>query len=58
MNRPILIIVIPALLVAAGYTFILRYMGLAPGYKRLIVAMALFLGLMYWLSRKRKVKES
>jgi type III secretory pathway component EscV len=56
MNSSILIVLIPALLVAAGYIFLLRYMGFAPGYPRLIVAMALFFGAIYWLSRKRTSK--
>lgn len=51
---------IPALLVAAGYIVVLRYMGIAPGYPRLIVAMTLFFGAIYWLSRRasRKTKSS
>ncbi len=59
MNRSILIVMIPALLVAAGYIFVLRYMGIAPGYPRLIVAMTLFFGAIYWLSRRnaRKAKS-
>jgi hypothetical protein len=56
MNRSILIILIPALLVAAGYVFVLRYMGFAPGYPRLIVAMTLFFGAIYWLSRRNTRK--
>jgi uncharacterized membrane protein required for colicin V production len=52
MNRAILIILIPALLVAAGYIFVLRTLGLAPGYLRLIVPVALLFGAIYWLSRK------
>jgi len=43
---------IPALLVAAGYIVVLRYMGIAPGYPRLVVAMVLFFGMIYWLSRR------
>ncbi len=43
---------IPALLVAAGYVIVLREMGFAPGYPRLIVVLALFFGVLYWLSRK------
>jgi hypothetical protein len=51
---------VPALLVAAGYIVILRMMGIAPGYPRLIIAMVLFFGGIYWLSRKsaKKVKTS
>lgn len=52
MNRAILIILIPALLVAAGYIFVLRTLGLAPGYLRLIVPVTLLFGAIYWLSRK------
>jgi membrane protein DedA with SNARE-associated domain len=57
MNRSFFIIMIPALLVAAGYIVVLRYMGIAPAYPRLIVAMILFFGMIYWLSRRggRKV---
>ncbi|HKM65859.1 MAG TPA: hypothetical protein VJX70_01730 [Candidatus Acidoferrum sp.] len=52
MNRALFIILIPALLVAAGYIFVLRLMGIAPGYPRLIVAMVLFFGGIYWLSKR------
>jgi hypothetical protein len=49
---------IPALLVAAGYIFVLRYMGYPPGYPRLIVAMVLFFGAIYWLSRRASRKTN
>jgi hypothetical protein len=52
MNSSLFIILIPALLVTAGYTFVLRLMGMAPSYPRLIVAMVLFFGGIYWLSRR------
>jgi hypothetical protein len=52
MNRSILIILIPALLVAAGYVIVLRMMGFPPGYPRLIIAMVLFFGAIYWLSKR------
>ena len=52
MNRSFFIIMIPALLVAAGYLVVLRFIGIAPGYARLIVAMVLFFGMIYWLSRR------
>jgi hypothetical protein len=60
MNRSILIIMIPVLFVAVGYIFVLRYMGIEPGYPRLIVAVAAFFGAIYWLSRKPapKVKNT
>ena len=57
MNRALFIILIPAVLVAAGYVFVLREMGFSPGYPRLIVAAALFVGALYLLSRKAKRKE-
>ena len=52
MNWSILIILIPALLVAAGYIVVLRLMGIAPGYPRLAVAIVLFFGGIYWLSKR------
>jgi hypothetical protein len=52
MNRSILIILIPALLVAIGYVVVLRMMGIAPGYPRLVIAMVLFFGGIYWLSKR------
>jgi threonine/homoserine/homoserine lactone efflux protein len=60
MNRSILIILIPALIVAAGYVIVLRIMGLAPGYPRLIGAVVLFFGGIYWLSKRsgKKIKSS
>jgi hypothetical protein len=60
MNRSFLIILIPALIVAAGYIVVLRMMGVAPGYPRLAVAMILFFGGIYWLSRRsgKKAKTS
>ena len=52
MNRPLLIILIPALLVAVGYVIVLRMMGVPPGYPRLVGAMVLLFGGIYWLSRR------
>jgi hypothetical protein len=49
---------IPALLVAAGYIVVLRTMGIAPGYPRLIAAMALFFGMIYWLARRSGSKAN
>jgi membrane protein DedA with SNARE-associated domain len=56
VNQSFFIIIVPALLVAAGYIVVLRYMGFAPGYARLIIAMTLFFGAIYWLSRRSKRK--
>ena len=58
MNRALLIILIPALLVAAGYVMVLREMGLSPGYPRLIIAAVLVFSALYWLSRKAKRKTN
>ena len=58
MNRSILIIMVPALLVAIGYIVVLRMMGFAPGYPRLIIAMALFFGGIFWLSKRSGKKAS
>jgi hypothetical protein len=58
VNRSFFIIMIPALLVTAGYIIVLRYMGFAPGYLRLIVATALFFGAVYWLSRRTARKAN
>jgi ABC-type spermidine/putrescine transport system permease subunit II len=52
MNRSLLIIMVPALLVAIGYVVVLRMMGFSPGYPRLIIAVALFFGIIYWLSKR------
>jgi hypothetical protein len=59
MNRSLYIILIPAVLVAAGYVVVLKLMGIAPGYPRLIIAMILFFGGIYWLSRRsgKRVKS-
>ena len=53
MNRAFFIIIIPALLVAAGYIVVFRYMGISPGYPRLIVTLVLLFGGLYWLSRRK-----
>jgi hypothetical protein len=52
MNRAILIILLPALLVAVGYIIVLRSMGLAPSYVRLVGPVALLFGALYWFSRR------
>jgi type III secretory pathway component EscV len=57
MNRSFFIILIPALLVAAGYVIVLRYMGFAPGYPRLFIALTLFFGAIYWLARRNARKR-
>ena len=52
MNRALLIILIPAILVVTGYIVVLRSMGVAPGYSRLLIAAVIILGAIYWISRK------
>ncbi len=52
MNRAFLIILVPAILVIAGYIVVLRSMGVALGYSRLLIAAVILAGAIYWLSRK------
>jgi hypothetical protein len=52
MNRAIYIIMVPVVFVAVGYILIFHAVGLAPGYGRLLVAMALFAGVAWWMVRK------
>jgi ABC-type spermidine/putrescine transport system permease subunit II len=52
MNRAIYIIMVPVVLVALGYILIFRSLGLAPGYGRLLLAMALFVCVAWWMVRK------
>ena len=47
---------IPPLLVAAGYIFVLRSMGISPGYPRLTVAVVLLFGAIYLISRRKQNK--
>ena len=49
MNRALLIILIPAILVALGYILVFRLMGLSPGYPRFIVGGLVFVTAAYWL---------
>jgi ABC-type spermidine/putrescine transport system permease subunit II len=53
MNRAICIVMIPVLLVALGYILVFRSVGLAPGYLRLIIAVTVFFGAIWWLARKK-----
>jgi ABC-type spermidine/putrescine transport system permease subunit II len=54
MNRALLVILIPAVLVAVGYILVFRFLGVAPGYLRLILAIAVFLAAAYWLWPERR----
>ena len=58
MNRSFFVVMIPALLIALGYIIVLRHMGFPPGYPRLIVAVTVFFGVIWWLGRRtaRKTK--
>lgn len=58
MNRALLIILIPALLVLAGYILVFRMMGLSPGYSRLIVTAVAFAGVSTWLWRRGRKRET
>jgi hypothetical protein len=52
MNRALYIIVVPVLLVTLGYILVFNYIGLAPGYPRLIAAMILLYSAIWCLGRK------
>ena len=54
MNRAIYIILVPALLVAVGYVFVFRAMGVAPAYGRLSFALVLFVAGLWWVGKRRK----
>jgi hypothetical protein len=57
MNRSFTIIMIPVLLVALMYVLVLRHMGVPLGYPRLIAAMVLFFGMIWWLGRRTTRKS-
>jgi hypothetical protein len=58
MNRGFLIILVPALLLALGYMAVFRYIGVTPGYGRLVVATIIFFGGIWWLGRRSKKNSS
>ena len=60
MNKSLVIVLIPAILVAAGYLVVMKMMHQSPPYARLAGAMAGFFGLIYLLSRKsgKKAKST
>ena len=58
MNRGFLIMLIPAVLVAIGYLVAFHYIGVTPGYVRLVGAMIVFFGGIWWLSKRVKKKTS
>jgi hypothetical protein len=57
MNRSFTIIMIPVLLVALMYVLVLRHLGYPPGYPRLVVAMVIFFGMIWWLGRRTTRKS-
>jgi len=52
MNSAFYIILVPVVLVMLGYIVVFRSMGLSPGYPRLVIAVLLFAGALYWLGRR------
>ena len=52
MNRSIYIVMVPVLIVTLGYILVFRHIGVAPGYLRLVVAMLVFFGGIWWLGRR------
>ena len=52
MNRALLIALVPALLVAAGYVCVLQEMKLSPAYSGLAILSAVLAGGIFWLSRR------
>ncbi|HWZ98170.1 MAG TPA: hypothetical protein VN025_10455 [Candidatus Dormibacteraeota bacterium] len=56
MNRAFLIVLGPTAIVAIGYVFVLRAMGMEPGYLRLIAVLAA-LGLGFWWIGRKKVQS-
>jgi uncharacterized membrane protein len=47
---------IPVFLVLTGYLLVFRYIGLSPGYPRLIIAGTLFAGAIWLMGRKSRRK--
>jgi hypothetical protein len=57
MNRSYYVVMIPVLLVTLGYVLVLRHMGIPPGYPRLIIAMTLFFGFIWYFGRRTTRKH-
>jgi ABC-type spermidine/putrescine transport system permease subunit II len=53
MNRALVIILVPAILVALGYVLVFRFLGISTGYLRFILGGAVFLAAAYWLWPKK-----
>jgi hypothetical protein len=56
MNRALYIVLIPTLLVAVGYAYVLHEVGVRGVFPRLIVALVLFLAGLWWLARRNAPK--
>jgi Flp pilus assembly protein TadB len=57
MNRSFTIIMIPVLLVTLIYVLVLRHLGYPPGYPRLVAAIVIFFGMIWWLGRRTNRKS-
>lgn len=56
MNRAFLIVLVPAIVVAGGYVFVFRTLGLQPPYLKLLTIVAL-LGIGFvWISKRARKK--
>ena len=53
MNRALVIILIPAILVALGYVLVFHFLGVSAGYSRFILGGVIFLAAAYWLWPKK-----
>ena len=57
MNRALVIILVPAILVALGYVLVFRFLGISPGYLRFILGGAVFVAAAYWLWPKKEASS-
>lgn len=60
MNKSFFLVLVPPLLVVAGYLALFHYMKIEPRYFRLFVATAGFFGALWWVRRRgtRKAKPA
>ena len=60
MNRAFLLVIVPPLIVFAGYIVLFRSLGIAPNYFRLFMAGAGFVAAVWWIRRRsaRKAKPA
>ena len=57
MNRALLIILVPALLVAIGYVMVFRLLGESPQYWRLLVPIVALGGALLWFAFRSTRKQ-